>query len=201
MDYDPMGTKNKAVTAYLPEEIEACLAAFCLENGLSRQGKKSGKEKPALGTGIVEVLRLFFSTDLNSSFPAPVLDKDELQAIVSETLPDHVPTQAWVQSEIQQAIAQLKSEMATPTTLNSSPEASPVAVEFSESDNEKKKNLILKQADLARRLRSNASTLSRHHQKGGEHFAQWSKAKDPEAIAWQYRGIEDSSKMFEMIDE
>ncbi|MBV5259494.1 hypothetical protein FLX56_13810 [Synechococcus moorigangaii CMS01] len=191
MDYDNMGTKNKAVTAYLPEEIEARLTAFCLENGLSRQGKKSGKEKPALGTGIIEVLRIFFSTDPNVNIPASALDKNELQAIVSETLPSNVPTQEWVQAEIQQAIAQLKSELA-PGEL--APESSP-------STPEKKNNpLVLKQADLARRLRSNASTISRHNEKGGQHFAQWSKAKDPESCAWQYRGIEDNSKMYEVIE-
>ncbi len=189
MDYDNMGTKNKAVTAYLPEEIETRLTAFCLENGLSRQGKKSGKEKPALGTGIIEVLRIFFSADLNGNTPTPVLDKDELQAIVSETLPSNVPTQEWVQTEIQQAIAQLKSELDSPAQTTEIP-----------PNPEKKSPLILKQADLARRLRSNPSTLSRHNQKGGQHFAQWSKAKDPESVAWQYRGVEDNSKMYEMIE-
>ncbi|MEB3224468.1 MAG: hypothetical protein VKJ86_01555 [Synechococcus sp.] len=192
MDYDHMGTKNKAVTAYLPEEIEARLTAFCLENGLSRQGKKSGKEKPALGTGIIEVLRIFFSADLQSNAPVPTLDKDELQAIVSETLPSNVPTQEWVQTEIQQAIAQLKSELNSPEVSPSLPAPTTPA--------EKKSSLVLTQADLARRLRSNASTLSRHNQKGGQHFAQWSKAKDPESLAWQYRGVEDSSKMYETID-
>ncbi|QCS49825.1 hypothetical protein FEK30_10445 [Picosynechococcus sp. PCC 11901] len=189
MDYDNMGTKNKAVTAYLPEEIEARLTAFCLENGLSRQGKKSGKEKPALGTGIIEVLRIFFSADLNGNSSSPVLDKDELQAIVSKTLPSNVPTQEWVQTEIQQAIAQLKSELNGPAQTTET-QPSP----------EKKSPLVLKQADLARRLRSNPSTLSRHNQKGGQHFAQWSKAKDPESVAWQYRGVEENSKMYETIE-
>ena len=75
MDCEIMGTKNKAVTAYLPADIETRLAEYCLEHGLSRQGKKSGKEKPALGTGIIEVLRAFFGTEMNSNRPGVVIDK------------------------------------------------------------------------------------------------------------------------------
>lgn len=110
-----MGTKNKAVTAYLPEDIETQLAAFCLENGLSRQGKKSGKDKPALGTGIIEVLRLFFSANAHDRSITD-LNQDELQTIISRNLPSTVPTKAWVKTEIQQAISALKAEFPPPST-------------------------------------------------------------------------------------
>lgn len=143
MDYESMGTNNKAVTAYLPEDIEARLAEFCLDNGLSRQGKKSGKEKPALGTGIVEVLRIFFSEAFDSSGTVSVLNKDELQAIVSETLPNSLPTHEWVQTEIQQAIASLKSELNTEkkvvTKTVAPPEKAAAKKEDTKVKDEKKK--------------------------------------------------------------
>ena len=111
LDYEIMGTKNKAVTAYLPADIEASLAEYCLEQGLSRQGKKSGKEKPALGTGIVEVLRTFFGTETNGKGIKTEVDQKAIEAIVSKKLPSNVPTEDWVKTEIQQAIAGLRSEL------------------------------------------------------------------------------------------
>lgn len=212
MDYGiNMGTKNKAVTAYLPEDIEARLTEYCLEYGLSRQGKKSGKEKPALGTGIIEVLKAFFALE-NGKAIAPIVDQKELQKIVSKTLPDNVPTEKWVQSEIKQAIASLKKELngSIPATKEKAPvtatekvkkEASkkveePVVVEAVKTEDKGKTQLILNQADLAKRLNSNPSTLGRHQKKGEEHFSQWSKAKDPEKLAWKYSETKDNSKIF-----
>ncbi|AFY39522.1 hypothetical protein Lepto7376_3298 [[Leptolyngbya] sp. PCC 7376] len=205
MDYEIMGTKNKAVTAYLPADIEIRLAEYCLEHGLSRQGKKSGKEKPALGTGIIEVLRTFFGTEMNGNVAGTVIDKKEIQKIISKTLPSNVPTEDWVKAEIQQAIAALKSELATDETVteektdNTDKSEADVTPEASEPAPKAETKLILNQADLSRRLSSNPSTLSRHQKKGESHFAQWSKAKDPEKLAWQFDGIKNNSKMFTPI--
>ena len=104
MDYETMGTKNKAVTAYLPADIEASLAAYCIEQGLSRQGKKSGKEKAALGTGIVEVLRSFFGTDTDGKGIKTEVDKKAIEAIVASKLPSNVPTEDWVKGEIEETL-------------------------------------------------------------------------------------------------
>jgi len=211
MDYGiNMGTKNKAVTAYLPEDIEARLTEYCLEHGLSRQGKKSGKEKPALGTGIIEVLKAFFALE-NGAAIAPI-DKKELQKIVSKTLPNNVPTEKWVQSEIEQAIASLKKELngGTPVAKEKAPVAvaekvkkeepkkvkEAVAVEAEKTEDKGETKLSLNQADLAKRLNSNPSTLGRHQKKGEEHFFQWSKAKDPEKLAWKYSETKENSKIF-----
>lgn len=206
-----MGTKNKAVTAYLPEDIEARLTEYCLEHGLSRQGKKSGKEKPALGTGIIEVLKAFFALE-NGSAIAPVVDQKELQKIVSKTLPNNVPSEKWVQSEIKQAIASLKKELndgtsatkekATATTTEKAKKVEPekvkepVVVEAKKTKEKGETELTLNQADLAKRLNSNPSTLGRHQKKGDEHFSQWSKAKDPEKLAWKYSETKENSKIF-----
>ena len=199
MDCETMGTKNKAVTAYLPADIETRLAEYCLEHGLSRQGKKSGKEKPALGTGIIEVLRAFFGTEMNGSRSGTVIDKKEIKKIVSQTLPSNVPTEAWVKTEIQQAIATLKSELSNvePVVTENGNGNGAVAVQSAPpKEEEAETKLMLNQADLSRRLSSNPSTLSCHANKGESHFAQWSKAKDPESLAWQLDGIQENSKMF-----
>ncbi len=199
-----MGTKNKAVTAYLPADIEARLAEYCLEQGLSRQGKKSGKEKPALGTGIVEVLRHFFGTSMNGNGAGAVIDKEEIEKIVSQTLPSNVPTEDWVKAEIDQAIAALKSELggakpvAESTNGKAKTESKKTKTEKTESNSEETK-LLLNQADLSRRLSSNASTLSRHEKKGESHFAQWSKAKDPDGLGWKFDGVHENSKIFTPI--
>jgi hypothetical protein len=228
MDNAIMGTKNKAVTAYLPEDIEAKLAEYCLEHGLSRQGKKSGKEKAALGTGIIEVLRTFFDGETHSKTVTPVIDKKEIKKIVSKTLPSNVPTADWVKTEIQQAIATFKQELqivpatsteipATTKTYNKQ-QHKPEKTKTLETKTEAPKQeptketpsitptiptdpatLILNQADLAKRLNSNPSTLSRHHKKGDKHFAQWSKAQDPDKKAWQYDSTKDKSKFFKPI--
>ena len=181
-----MGTNNKAVTAYLPPEIETRLSEYCLEHGISRQGKKSGKEKPALGTGIIEVLKIFFEAESNHDIS--VVDKQVLQEIVTETLSSTVPTREWVKTEIQQAIAAVKTELDSQPAKGSTA-SQPLSSEVS--------SLTLQQSDLARRLKTNPSTLSRHHKKGEQHFAQWTKARDPEKLAWQFLEIRDNSKLFE----
>ena len=60
-------------------------------------------------------------------------------------------------------------------------------------------DLSMNQADLSRRLGSNPSTLSRHANKGESHFAQWSKAKDPDHLAWKFSGVKNKSKFFAPI--
>lgn len=185
-----MGTKNKAVTAYLPEDIEAKLTEYCIEHGLSRQGKKSGKEKAALGTGIIEVLRLFFNGETHTALVAPTINKKEIKKIVSKNLPSNVPTADWVKTEIQQAIATFKQELENTIVP---PELDP------EQSSPTQEQITLNQADLAKRLNTNPSTLSRHHKKGQQHFAQWSKAQDPNKQAWQYDSTKDKNKFFKPI--
>lgn len=210
-----MGTKNKAVTAYLPADIEARLAAYCLEQGLSRQGKKSGKEKPALGTGIVEVLRCFFGTETNGKGIKTEVDQKAIEAIITDKLPSNVPTEAWVKTEIQQAIATLRSELTsgngngtvqevladsngkTKTTDQAIAPAETTTVQ--PEAKQETTDLSMNQADLSRRLGSNPSTLSRHANKGASHFAQWSKAKDPDRLPWKFTEVKDKSKFFAPI--
>jgi hypothetical protein len=51
---------------------------------------------------------------------------------------------------------------------------------------------ILNQADLAKRLDVNSSTVGRNKTKSESEFAMWSQSKDPDGIAWKY--LEESNE-------
>jgi hypothetical protein len=51
---------------------------------------------------------------------------------------------------------------------------------------------ILNQADLAKRLDVNSSTVGRNKTKSESEFAMWSQSKDPDGIAWKY--VEESNE-------
>jgi hypothetical protein len=57
-------------------------------------------------------------------------------------------------------------------------------VEDSQNVTTEKKSLSLYQKDLAERLGVSSSTILKY--RGNKTFANWSKGKDPEGIAWQY---------------
>lgn len=88
-----MATDNKAVTAYLPDDIEKSLTKYCTSKGFIRKDK-SGKDKPSLGTGIVEILKDYFgvtsldNSDLSRQLEACFGDKvkDLVQQLVSKEL-------------------------------------------------------------------------------------------------------------------
>ena len=86
-----MATKKKAISAYLPSDIEEYLTEYCIEYDITRKDK-SGETKPALGTAVVEILRIFFS-DENIKSPLPdnvpllksnVVTEDRLAEVLSE---------------------------------------------------------------------------------------------------------------------
>lgn len=129
-----MATKKKAISAYLPSDIEEYLTEYCIEYDITRKDK-SGGIKPALGTAVVEILRIFFS-DENVPSPLPdnvpllpsnVVTEDRLSKALSEfkslsnvvdTLPSNVLTrddldrqvEAAIGEAIPKAIAVLKSD-------------------------------------------------------------------------------------------
>lgn len=55
-----MATKNKAVSIYLPLEVEEYLTDYCQEYNIMRKNK-AGEEKAAHGTAIVRLLNIFAS--------------------------------------------------------------------------------------------------------------------------------------------
>ena len=98
-----MTTQNKAVTCYLPKDIEDFITGYCNEYGITRKDKE-GNIYPSLGTGIIELLKLLaYNPELVSS---PILDtvpskfsEDAIEKKIDEILekklnsPDTVPSQ------------------------------------------------------------------------------------------------------------
>lgn|GEM_PF-3022603 len=104
-----MATNKKAISAYIPSDLEEYLTKYCTEYDITRKDK-SGEIKPALGTAVVEILRVFFSNDTVPSplpdnvplLPSNVVTEDRLNEILSSlesigniqsTLPSNVITQ------------------------------------------------------------------------------------------------------------
>jgi len=99
-----MTTNNKAVTCYLPKDIEDFITGYCNEYGITRKDKE-GVIYPSLGTGIIELLKLLaYNPELVSS---PILDtvpskfsEDAIEKKIDEILekkrsnhlPDNVPS-------------------------------------------------------------------------------------------------------------
>lgn len=83
-----MATKNKPVTAYLPQELEDALTEYCISKGLVRD-YNNGEQKPQLGTAVVKILEShFFSNDqrdISPPFPSSELAelKDTINALAS----------------------------------------------------------------------------------------------------------------------
>ena len=98
-----MTTNNKAVTCYLPKDIEDFITGYCIEYGITRKDKE-GNIYPSLGTGIIELLKLLaYTPELVGS---PILDtvpskfsEDAIEKKIDEILekklnsPDTVPSQ------------------------------------------------------------------------------------------------------------
>ena len=90
-----MATNKKAISAYIPSELEEYLTKYCTEYDITRKDK-SGETKPALGTAVVEILKIFFSSD---DVPSPLPDNVPL-------LPSNVVTQ----ETLDKAIDSLRKE-------------------------------------------------------------------------------------------
>ena len=91
----PAHTQN--VTCHLPKQIERQLIRYCHEHDILRKDK-SGKIKPSLAIGIVEILEHFFAQDSSS---LSVEDKSD-SSIGHEGL-----TQAQLDASLEQAIASI----------------------------------------------------------------------------------------------
>ncbi|MGV2829312.1 hypothetical protein [Myxosarcina sp. GI1(2024)] len=129
-----MATNKKAISAYLASDLEEYLTEYCIEYDITRKDK-SGEIKPALGTAVVEILRIFFSSENILSplpdnvplLPSNVVTEDRLSEALSEfkktsklvdTVPSNVLTkddldkrvEAVINETIPKAIAVLKSD-------------------------------------------------------------------------------------------
>lgn len=110
-----MATSNKAISAYLPPDIEEYLTQYCTEYDITRKDK-SGDIKPALGTAVVEILKVFFSSESVPSplpdnvpvIPSNVVTEDRLQEVISN-LPSTVPSN--VNEQIEKAMSEALPKM------------------------------------------------------------------------------------------
>ena len=105
----------KTVTCYLPPELAEQLKAYCFEHEITRKNKQ-GELSPSWGTGIVETLKLFFSSDtLPSPLPDNGLDrsmvenmvKDSLNSLLPNQLPNNVPSEEKLKELIQESVTNL----------------------------------------------------------------------------------------------
>ncbi len=125
----------KTVTCYLPPEIAEQLEAYCFKHEITRKNKQ-GKLCPSWGTGIVEALKLFFSSDtLPSPLPDSGLDrgmvedivKDSLSSLLPSPLPDKVPSKEKLKELIQESVTNLLPSLLSSNVLT---ENSPVLKEL-----------------------------------------------------------------------
>jgi len=92
-------TNNKAVTVYLPKDVEDFCTRYCNEYGITRKDKE-GNTLPSLGTGIIELLKLLaYNPEIVGS---PILDtvpskfseealERKIDEILEKKLSNHLP--------------------------------------------------------------------------------------------------------------
>ncbi|MDJ0730529.1 MAG: hypothetical protein QNJ33_11120 [Crocosphaera sp.] len=125
----------KTVTCYLPPEIAEKLSDYCFQHEITRKNKQ-GELSPSWGTGIVEALKLFFSSDnVPSPLPDTGLDKRMVEALVKDYLnsllpsqsPNNVPSEEMLKELIQESVNNLLPSLLSSHVLT---EDSPVLKEL-----------------------------------------------------------------------
>ena len=103
----------KTVTCYLPPEIAEQLEAYCFKHEITRKNKQ-GELSPSWGTGIVEALKLFFSSDtVPSPLPNTRLDKRMVEDIVKDSLKSSLPSQLPNNAPSEEKLKELIQESVT----------------------------------------------------------------------------------------
>ena len=115
-----MATENKAVTVYLPPELEEYVSGYCLQYDVTRKNK-AGELQPSLGTGIVDLLRILSAipiSELPDNVPSELPDKlkdwqGAIEYNVIEKLSSNVPSELIdsVLNKIQESSGNLLSEL------------------------------------------------------------------------------------------
>ena len=116
-----MATSNKAISVYIPPDIEEYLTKYCTEYDITRKDK-SGEIKPALGTAVVEILKVFFSSDNVPSplpdnvplLPSNVVTEDRLNEILSNletssSVSSSLPSNVVSQDDLSKALSRIPS--------------------------------------------------------------------------------------------
>ena len=91
-----MTTQNKAVTCYLPKDIEDFITGYCNKYGITRKDKE-GNIYPSFGTGIIELLKLLaYNPELVGGLIVDTVpskfSEDAIEKKLSNHLPDNVPS-------------------------------------------------------------------------------------------------------------
>jgi hypothetical protein len=116
----------KTITCYLPPELAEQLEAYCFKHEITRNNKR-GELSPSWGTGIVETLKLFFSSDtLPSPLPDTGLEKRMVEELVKESLDsivlsqvyNNVPSEEKLKELIQESVTNLLPSLLSSNVLN-----------------------------------------------------------------------------------
>ncbi|MDJ0717587.1 MAG: hypothetical protein QNJ54_25755, partial [Prochloraceae cyanobacterium] len=108
-----MATKNRAASVYIPADIEERLTKYCFEHQITRKDK-SGAVKPSISTGIIEILKVFLSSNnppspltLNSftTLPNNLVTEDKLNDAVNNLKDELLRDQSVTVSEVSSGVA------------------------------------------------------------------------------------------------
>lgn len=189
-----MTTNNKAVTCYLPKDIEDFITGYCNEYGITRKDKE-GHIYPSLGTGIIELLKLLaYNPELVGS---PILDTvpskfseaaietkideilekklsnhllDKLPSMILEYLPSNLLARIENMERLLrlQQSASIASPISTgePSPLPPSPPDRPAIEDLTDQSSSPAKKKGLTDSELARHLGIDKSNITRWKQKG-----------------------------------
>lgn len=120
--------------------------------------------------------------------PSPGVQISSVQQQVKEPSPKNIAQ--LVDLEENQPISEVESQVSTAEAVQPLEESPPAQIEVdrsvteSPSEEPESTGLSLNQADLAKRLDINPSTVGRR--KSEPDFPEWSQSKDPEGVAWKY---------------
>ena len=202
-----MATQNKAVTTYLPSDVEQYLTKYCTKNGLTRKDK-NGKEKPSLGTGIVEVLRDYFSITADETSKSHFTEQVELAVMekVKDLVSDFEDRLTSVEFKVNDLVQDSVSESdkkevndSAPSGVSDStedttgqfslpltPENPPIEIEV----NLEPTDIKLNGRRLAERLSVSNPEITKQVKKGVKSFRAFSQKKDPDGIEWKFDSME-----------
>ncbi len=111
-----MATENRAVTVYLPPELEEILEQYCTDNDINRKNKDCDAA-PSLGKGILHYLKSHLLDNGSNNAGSTGLNKNSLLQLVKESLTNDSlnvdQTVEIAREEIRQALIPIHDELAT----------------------------------------------------------------------------------------
>ncbi|MDJ0718159.1 MAG: hypothetical protein QNJ54_28690 [Prochloraceae cyanobacterium] len=136
-----MATKYKAASVYIPADIEERLVKYCFEHEITRT-YKSGAVKPSISTGIIEILKVF----LSSNNPPSPLTLNSFTTVTNNLV---------TEEQLNEAVNSLKDELLRDQSVTVSEVSSGVAI-----NNEQIEELRSQIKQQIEQLRSHLSEFS-----------------------------------------